>query len=197
MTAYLFWHRPYEDVAQEAYEQALIAFHRDFAGRACDGFQGSATYRITETPWLGKKPGYEDWTFVESSAALDPLNKAAVAPAMWDVHAAIAGKTQLGHGGLYQQVLLGETDPATLIRTALTRTAWLERPRGIRYEVPLEAIAYQARELTGGPVSVWRKQLVLGPAPEFALLGNASLTLDLPEGWRASYVDRVPLYPAT
>ena len=81
MTAYIFWHRPYPDIETAAYEQALIAFHRDLAARGCAGFQGSATYRITETPWLGKQPGYEDWCFVESSAALDPLNEAAVTPA--------------------------------------------------------------------------------------------------------------------
>ncbi len=41
-----------------------------------------------------------------------------------------------------------------------------------------------------GPVSVWRKQMVLGPAPEFALLGDDSLALDLPEGWTAQTVER-------
>lgn len=189
MTAYIFWHRPYPQVAQAAYEQALIAFHRDFTSRGCEGFRSSATYRITETPWLGKQAGYEDWSFVESSAALDPLNEAAVTPEMWEVHAAIAGKTELGHGGLYQHVL-GEADP-----TVLTRTVWLDRPRGIRYQAPLQAIAEQAEAQSGGPVSVWRKQLVLGPAPEFALLGNASLQLAPPEGWRLRSVERTPLYP--
>lgn len=189
MTAYIFWHRPHPEVAQAAYEQALTAFHRDFAlhGPAgCAGFRGSATYRITETPWLGRQPGYEDWTFVESSAALDPLNRAAVAPVMWDVHAAVAGQTQVGHGGLYQHIL-GAADPGPL-----TRTAWLDRPRGIRYQAPLDAIADRVE----GPVSVWRKQLVLGPAAEFAVLGDSSLNLALPEGWRVRYVERVPLYPA-
>ena len=83
-------------------------------------------------------------------------------------------------GGIYYRVL-GEAGPG-----ALTRTAWLARPRGIRYEAPLRALAAQVK----GPVSVWRKQMVLGPAPEFALLGGDSLALDLPEGWNVHYVER-------
>ncbi|MCG8594527.1 MAG: hypothetical protein MI785_09185 [Kiloniellales bacterium] len=180
MTAYLFWHRPFAEIDREAYEAALTGFHRALVARGCPGFQGAATYRISATPWLDGRPGYEDWSFVESSAGLDPLNEMAVAPGMWEVHAGISGKTEAGHGGIYYRVL-GEADPG-----ALTRTAWLARPRGIRYEAPLRALAAQVK----GPVSVWRKQMVLGPAPEFALLGGDSLALDLPEGWNAHYVER-------
>ena len=183
MTAYLFWHRPFAEVGRDAYEAALTGFHRALVERGCPGFEGSATYRISATPWLDGRPGYEDWNFVESSAGLDPLNEMAVAPDMWEVHAGISGKTEAGHGGIYYH-LLGEADPRALIRTA-----WLARPRGIRYEAPLRALAGQVK----GPVSVWRKQMVLGPAPEFALLGDDSLALDLPEGWTAHYVDRILL----
>ncbi|MDJ0934642.1 MAG: hypothetical protein QNI93_04525 [Kiloniellales bacterium] len=180
MTAYLFWHRPFSDVAQDAYEAALVDFHRALVARGCPGFEGSASYRISATPWLGGRAGYEDWNFVESSAGLDPLNQAAVAPEMWDVHAGISGNTEVGHGGIYYHIL-GEADPRVL-----TRTAWLTRPRGIRYEAPLREIVAQVES----PVSVWRKQMVLGPAPEFALLGDAGLALDLPEGWTAQIVER-------
>ena len=180
MTAYLFWHRPFAEVGRDAYEAALVDFHRALVARGCPGFEGSASYRISATPWLDGGPGYEDWNFVESSAGLDPLNKTAVAPEMWEVHAGISGKTAVGHGGLYYHIL-GGADPR-----ALTRTAWLTRPRGIRYEAPLREIAAQVK----GPVSVWRKQMVLGPAPEFALLGDDSLALDLPEGWTAQIVER-------
>ena len=187
MTAYVFWHRPFADIDQEVYEGALTAFRRDLVKRSCEGLQGSATYRISETPWLDEMPGYEDWIFVASSASFDPLNKMAVAPDMWDVHAGISSKTDVAHGGIYYHVL-GDTDPK-----ALTRTAWLKRPRGIRYEAPLKEIADQAT----GPVSAWRKQMVLGPGFEFALLGDQSLNLDLPNGWQARYVDRVLLHAGT
>ena len=179
-SAYLFWHRPFAELAQAAYETALTDFHRELVKRSCPGFRGSATYRISETPWLDGRPGYEDWNFVESSAALDPLNRMAVAPDMWEVHAGISSKTDVGHGGIYYH-LLGEADPRPL-----TRTAWLKRPRGIRYEAPLQALAEQP----AGPVSVWRKQMVLGPGFEFALLHDDPAMLGLPEGWEALHVDR-------
>ena len=187
MTAYVFWHRPFADIDQGAYEDALIAFHQAIVKRSCEGLQGSATYRISETPWLDEMPGYEDWIFGASSASFDPLNKLAVAPDMWDVHADISSKTDVGHGGIYYHVL-GDTDAK-----ASTRTAWLKRPRDIRYEVPLKEIADQAT----GSVSAWRKQMVLGPGFEFALFGDQSLRLDLPRGWQAHYVDRMLLHTGT
>lgn len=73
---------------------------------------------------------------------------------------------------------------------ALARVAWLKRPRGIRYETPLKEIVDTAT----GPVSVWRKQMVLGPGYEFALLGPSTLTLRLPDGWNVHDVTRTPLY---
>ncbi|MCP4327266.1 MAG: hypothetical protein GY791_02365 [Alphaproteobacteria bacterium] len=184
MSAYVFWHRPQAAIEREIYEQALVDFHRQLVQRNCVGFRGSATYRIGETPWLDGLPGYEDWNFVESSAAFDPLNDMAVDESMWEVHAGVSSKTEIGHGGIYYHVL-GNPGPTTL-----TRAAWLKRPRGIRYEAPLEAIAAQVP----GTVSVWRKQMVLGPAPEFVLLAAAPLSLDLPAGWEALYIDRAILH---
>ncbi len=184
MLAYLFWHRPLPEIEQEAYEAGLTAFHRALAKKSGQGFRGSATYRLSPTPWLGEQPGYEDWYFVDSSADLDPLNEIAVAPDLWDVHAGVSYKTDIGHGGLYG-FLTAEADPR-----AATKTAWLKRPRRIRFQDALAAIV----ESAATPVSVWRKQLVLGPAPEFALLGGESLALDLPDGWEALYAERRPLF---
>ena len=56
MSAYVFWHRPFANIDQETYEAALTAFHRELAKRPCGGFQGSATYRISEIPWLDGMP---------------------------------------------------------------------------------------------------------------------------------------------
>lgn len=180
MLAYIFWHRPFPSVEKTAYEAALTKFHSALRKSSCPGFRGSATYSITETPWLNNQIGYEDWNLLDSSAAMDPLNEAAVAPSMWDTHAAIAEQTDFGHGGLYRY-LLGEADPSPL-----TRIWWLKRPRGIRYQQPLAEIA----ESIEGPVSVWRKQMVLGPAPEFALLTSASVEPVLEDRWEAFVVER-------
>ncbi len=78
MRAYISWHRPYEDVAGAAYEGALAAFHESLAAAPAPGFLGSAAHRISATPWLGDRGGYEDWNLVEASWALDPLNQFAV-----------------------------------------------------------------------------------------------------------------------
>lgn len=180
MLAYLFWHRPYPQVEAASYESALRGFHTALARAPSPGFQGSATYRISAVPWLNDAAGYEDWTLLSDSAAMDPLNEAAVAPAMWDSHAAIAEKTDFGHGGLYGH-LSGQADP-----TPLPRVWWLKRPRGIRYEQPLAATA----ESLAGPVSVWRKKMVLGPAPEFALLTSVDAEPVLEDGWEAFLVER-------
>lgn len=184
MRAFVFWHRPFGHVDRNGYEDALIAFHRRLHERRGAGFLGSATYRIAATPWLDDRAGYEDWYFVESSAALDPLNETAVAPDMWDVHAAVSSQTEVGHGGLYYHIL-EDPDPKRL-----THTAWLKRPRGIRYETPLRTIA----DRVTGPVSVWRKQMVLGPGFEFVLLAGPSTRLDPPPGWDVLHVDRTLLY---
>lgn len=187
LNAYVFWHRPLTSVDQEAYEASLVVFHAELAKRRGNGFAGSATYRLSGVPWLAGTRVYEDWNFIESSAALDGLNETAVAADMWDTHAGISSKTDEGHGGLYYHIV-GERNPA-----ALARTAWLTRPRGIRYQAPLAELVRQIPRT----MSVWRKQMVLGPAPEFAILGDTFIDLDLPQGWTAHYADRTLLHVDT
>jgi hypothetical protein len=64
--------------------------------------------------------------------------------------------------------------------------AWLKRPRGIRYEKPLKEMISHST----GFLSCWRKLMVLGPAPEFAIVGNSALDVPLLEGWEAMLVER-------
>jgi hypothetical protein len=80
MLAFLFWHRPSRCVAQGDYETALTAYHRSLVGMPSPGFQRSLSVGLDGVPWLDGRDGYEDWYLVESSAALDPLNEAGVAP---------------------------------------------------------------------------------------------------------------------
>ncbi len=181
MRAYIFWHRPYEDVAGAAYEGALAAFHESLAAAPAPGFLGSAAHRISATPWLGDRGGYEDWNLVEASWALDPLNQFAVSGPMRAVHSQIAGLMDVGYGGLYNLVL-GDGRSADR-----SRVCWLTRPRGVAdHGAVLEKICNGAGEGT----SCWRRQMVLGPGREFAVVGGADLRLDLPDGWDGVYVDR-------
>lgn len=183
MLAYIFWHRPYPDVEREAYEAALTGFHARLAEASCPGLRGSAAYRIAPAPWLGQQPGYEDWNLVDASWALDPLNRVAVSGSMEPVHAAVASLMDFGCGGLYSH-LFGDIG-----RIPHSRVVWLTRPRGIRYQEPLEALAATVQ----GPLCCWRRQMVLGPAPEFALVGDAGFEPALPTGWSAINVERVLL----
>jgi hypothetical protein len=186
MLAYIFWHVPFADIDVREYESALLGFHTDLVASSPPGFKASSTYQISEVPWLNGRPGYEDWCFLTSSAALDALNEAAIRPERWNVHAAIASKTDFGHGGLYYH-LHGAEQPIVG-----SRVIWLKRPRGIRYEQALRDIVGESK----GFLSCWRKQMVLGPADEFAIIGNSSLVVSVPQGWQIRVVERRFLGPA-
>ena len=87
------------------------------------GLEASATYQISEVPWLSGLPGYEDWCFMTSSAALDTLNNAAVRPERWNVHAAVSCKTDFGHGGLYYHLHGAEKPIARLAGNLVEATS--------------------------------------------------------------------------
>jgi hypothetical protein len=184
MLAYIFWHVPLAGIGPKNYEAALLAFQRDLAEAPPSGFASCAAYEISEVPWLDGRRGYEDWYFIDSSAALDALNEAAVAPRRREIHGAIASKMDLGHGGLYRHVF-GEE------QSFGERVVWLTRPRGIDYEPVLRGIA----DVSAGFLSCWRRQMVLGPADEFAVVGTSSFNFTTPQGWRGRTVERTVLRP--
>ncbi len=180
MIAYLFWHVPVSHIPLGEYEAALRASHADLAGTPPPSLVATAAFRISEVPWLNGRLGYEDWYLLTSSAGLDVLNQAAVKPDRWDVHAALASKMDFGCGGLYHHLRGDER------AISGSRTEWLKRPRGIRYEQPLG-------NLIGGStgfLSCWRRQMVLGPADEFIVIGTPDLQLRVPDGWHSRRVER-------
>jgi hypothetical protein len=63
---------------------------------------------------------------------------------------------------------------------------WLTRPRGIEWQAALDPV--RARHPR---VNVWRRQMVLGPAAEFAIEAPDNAKIDLPSGWQALPVKRV------
>ena len=183
MIAYVFWHAPLAAFSSRDYGAALLDFQADLMSAPPSGLASCATFQISEVPWLKGRPGYEDWYFVHSCADLDALNEAAVKPSRWEVHARIATKMEAGHGGLYQH-LHGEQQP---LRGE--RAIWLTRPRGIRYQRPLQEII----DGSTGFLSCWRRQMVLGPGDEFVIVGNSSLALNAPTGWQTRSVERTVL----
>ncbi len=175
MLAYVFWHRPRDGVERETYERATIAFHRSLARTPPAGLQGSASFRLAEVPWMGARAGYEDWYVVEDFAALGVLNEAAVGRGHRSSHDRAAHLAGDGSAGVYA---LREGSPCLDARLAF----WVSGPAG----APAELLGDGIDPSNAG---LWRRQLVLGPAPEHCLLADeppAGLApTRLPAGWSA------------
>ncbi len=145
MLAYVFWHRPREGVEALEYEAALREFHGRLAEEAVEGVHGSAAFAVDRLPWLGGGQAYEDWYLLEAGFALDTLNGAAVSGRMTRPHRRIAALTGPMAAGLYRLV----------------------RGDGCRGS---QATWSQERPSAAG--ALWQRQMVLGPTPEFCLLGG-------------------------
>jgi hypothetical protein len=198
LLAYVFWHRPQDEMAVEAYEQAQIAFHHSLEHAPPAGFRSSAVFRVAGLPWF-EAPGYEDWYFVEDYTALGVLNMAAVSHGHRTVHDAVAHRFGRGAGGLYG-LIEGHppTEPGAFDEESVA--VWVGRSPGIERRALGELLGdgMDARH-----ASLWRRQLVLGPAPEFCLLSADRSKLGLPagvapsrlpEGWTASVFAREALW---
>jgi hypothetical protein len=176
--AYVFWHRPLDNSAIAAYEQAQLAFHRSLARTPPAGFAGSACYRAAGLPWL-EGDGYEDWYFVEDYTALGVLNEAAVGHGHRTPHDALARRFGSGAGGLYGLV----EGSAHLDGTSVV---WVARPPGSERR-PLGELLGDGMD--PAEAGLWRRQFVFGPAPEFCLLApqpSAGVAATrLPKGWTA------------
>jgi len=182
MLAYLFWHRPYAITTVKHYEEALLRFQQHLGQQHPPGFGGSASFRVAALPWLDNRPGYEDWCLLDGSWALDPLNAFAVAGPVTSAHDAAAAQMEEGHGGLYALVW-GEP-----VLPERSTAVWLTRPRGIQWLPVLDTLRQQLPQTT-----LWRRQMVLGPGKEFALIVPSGVTVAAPAGWSALAIERVRL----
>ena len=159
MLAYVFAHRPGPGADVGAYEGALREFHATLAAESPAGFIRSSTYRIGG--------GYSDWYLVEDSAALDPLNLAAVTGSRSRPHDAVAQVAVDGAGKL-MTLVTGDLDMCAAHEVRFSK------PAGTAYADLFQWL----KTMTGAPgVSVWRRMMVLGPPPEFSLISRSPLTL--------------------
>jgi hypothetical protein len=207
--AYLFWHRPLATCDVVAYEQAVLAFHRSLHRAPPVGLGGSAVFRVAQLPFLagatpseepaGATPGYEDWYLVEDYAALGVLNGAAVGRGHRSAHDAAARRLGAGVGGLYalvegERCESGERPGLESIGDA-TLAVWVARPSGSRQRMLGELLG---DGMDRRRASLWRRQLVLGPAPEFCLLASelppGVAPTRLPADWTATILEREPLW---
>jgi hypothetical protein len=173
--AYVFWHWPASGIALGEYEARLAAFHR-----ALDNPCGSWTARLGRPPFdaPAATPVYEDWYAVASWHELGVLAERAVADPARAPHDAAAVRSAGGAAGVYRRARRGGLD------TAPSVAAWLAKPDGCTYAEALGALGDAAPH-----AAVWVRQLVLGPAPEIAVLARAPL--DLP--WPALGTDPQPI----
>ncbi|MBI4278496.1 MAG: hypothetical protein HY660_08570 [Armatimonadetes bacterium] len=172
MLAYVFWHWRSPEVERAAYADALLEFHRVLAAHRPQGFLGSVVFRTRDAPWAPTNlEVYEDWYLVTGSAALDPLNEAAVSGPRKTPHDAVARWAAGGSGGLYRLRSGGEGV------TDATTATWFSKPADTGYDDFFRAL----RPWTARPgATLWQRQMTLGPATEFCLLAPAPL--DSPPG---------------
>jgi hypothetical protein len=166
MLAYLFWHRPSAGQPIESYERALVGFHRRLREVAVPGLVASGTARVGGLPWMDGD-GYEDWYAVDDYTALGVLNDAAVDAAHAQAHDLVALAASFGAGGLYA-LERGTID------TPAGYSVWLTKPSGVSYPDFREQLSLHT---AGESVTVWRRQMVLGPAPEFRVTADRELAM--------------------
>ena len=170
MLAYVFWHWPRPEIERGQYLDHLIEFHRTLAANKSPGFQRSVVFRISGAEWL-KTDGeaFEEWYLLDDSAALDPLNDAAVSGACEEPHNRVAREAADGTGGLYR--LRAGTGDLAEAKFA----TWLSKPAGVSYP----NFYAELESLTSQPgVALWGRQMTLGPTTEFCI--HSSTRIELP-----------------
>lgn len=143
MLAYVFWHRPRSGVGVDEYEERQREFHSSLDA-------SSACFRIAELPFGDRDRAYEDWYLVDGWAALGELNESAVDSLRRNPHDRAATHAAAGWGSVYMLARGTEEIPDGV--------EWLEKPRGEPSDEFVASLPHGA---------IWRRQLVLGPAPEF------------------------------
>lgn len=188
MLAYVFWHWRQDSITSERYEHLLRGFHESLAGSPPRGFHKSGTFRIRGAPWVPAEAldAYEDWYLLTGAAALDPLNDASISEAHRVSHDRIAQWAAGGCAGLYR-LRVGDSALA-FSEFAL----WFAKPKGMTYAALYELVTSLV-ERSGA--TLWARQMVLGPTPEFCLV-TAGIS-ELPSPLVGHRVERKRIWPRT
>jgi len=159
MLVYIFSHVPAKSTDIGAYEDVLRNFHAELARSRPPGFVASTTYRIADA--------YSDWYLVDSSAALDALNDAAVTGSRRGRHDAAARMAASGTGKL-MRLAQGQPDLEALHEVGFPK------PAGMAYA----DLYAQLEEYTAEPgAALWQRMMVLGPPPELCLVTRGPVEL--------------------
>ena len=162
----LDWRHP--SAERGVYETAQQEFQRALCASPSVGFVRSFSHAIAGAPWANQGgEAYEDWYLVRDSAALDPLDIAAVTAGRKAAHDTAASLAAAGTAALYQ-LKLG-TAPSS------PRSAqWFVKPASMSYP-QLYAAIDPALAPVGG--SFWVRKMTLGPSPEMCVLAREPATL--------------------
>ena len=173
MLAYVFWHWPNSTVDPNKYLQYLVDFHDTLAANKPNGFHQSVVFRIRGASWLNTQDeAYEEWYLLDDSAAMDPLNEAAVSGVCEEPHNKVAREAADGIGGIYR--LRAGQEELSEARCAI----WLSKPAGVSYKDFYTSL----QPLTSQPgVALWGRQMTLGPTTEFCI--HSTNPIELPPGY--------------
>jgi hypothetical protein len=172
MLAYLFWHEPRPGVDEEQYVSLLQAFHAVLAEAPPPGFRRSWSVRLQRAPWDDGPAGiFEDWYLVDDWTAIGQLNENATKAPRDDAHHEIARRATNGRGAIYRFDHGSLDGPAPW-------AGWLPKPDGASYDAFVPELVEAAA--SGGQAAILRRQMVLGPAPEYVVLAERPPSLPWP-----------------
>jgi len=157
MLAYTFWHWRKASVPRHDYEARVQQFHLALRAHPSAGFSRSYSLAFIGAPWANAgAEAYEDWYLVEGSAALDPLNEAAISASRQVPHDAAAAAAAGG---------TAEAKAATRHKLASSLTVRAIRPRTDMRSILISSSCRSERAQPGG-FPAW------GCQPECATRGN-------------------------
>ncbi|MGA8664003.1 MAG: hypothetical protein WB809_02900 [Thermoplasmata archaeon] len=161
--AYAFYHRPRAGVGRARYERTLLGFLDELARSPTPGFRGSAAFRLPRAPWAvhPERPLYVDWYVFSGFGDLGPVRDVAYRRPWVEFHRAIASLFGEGWGSIY--AARGRVDPPI----APACVAWFDAPSGRG-----AAVLRRWREEGPPAGALWRRQLALGPSPEYCYFGG-------------------------